>query len=119
NSVVYSTSNVIGAACAASTDHTSRSENAVATIFIRPPHRRNLPHARIFKRQTQWRTKSAICASDFVLPRRQRHQLAAPFTFILMAVTLSTGPVTNKILLFRPANVLLVAPLPVGIFRML
>ena len=53
------------------------------------------------------------------LKRVARHQLAAPFTFILMAVTLSTGPVINKILSFRPANVLLVAPLPVGIFRML
>ena len=53
------------------------------------------------------------------LERAARHQLAAPFTFILMAVTLSTGPVINKILSFRPANVLLVAPLPVGILRML
>ena len=51
-------------------------------------------------------------------PRRAYHQLAAPFTFILIAVTLSTGPVMTKSLLFRPANVLLVAPVPVGIVRM-
>jgi len=53
------------------------------------------------------------------LERAARHQLAAPLTFILMAVTLSTGPVINRILSFRPANVLLVAPVPVGILRML
>ena len=51
--------------------------------------------------------------------RLSRHQLGAPFTAILTAVTLFTGPVMNKILSFRPANVLLVAPLPVGILRML
>jgi hypothetical protein len=47
------------------------------------------------------------------------YQLRAPLTVILIPVTLSTGPVMNKILSFRPAKVLLVAPVPVGILRML
>ncbi len=48
-----------------------------------------------------------------------RYQLGAPLTFILIPVTLSTGPVMTKILSSRPAKVLLVAPPPVGIVRML
>ena len=53
-------------------------------------------------------------------PERQlRHQLGAPFTVILTAVTLFTGPVMNRVLSFRPAKVLLVAPPVIGICRML
>src|SRR5262245_2451790 len=48
-----------------------------------------------------------------------RYQLGAPLTFILIPVTLSTGPVMNKSLSSRPAKVLLVAAVPVGILRML
>jgi hypothetical protein len=47
------------------------------------------------------------------------YQLGAPLTFILIPVTLSTGPAMNKSLSSRPAKVLLVAPVPVGILRML
>ena len=50
---------------------------------------------------------------------RPRHQFGAPLTFILMAVTRSTGPVMTNVFPSRPANVLLVAAEPKEILRML
>jgi hypothetical protein len=49
------------------------------------------------------------------------HQLnfSTPFTFIFKEVNLSTGPVINKVLLLGPPKTLLVAPLPVGILKIL